>query len=46
MPDLAAGFDITRTFIFSDLDYIGSMYPNICKIQKAVTYNQVQGISS
>ena len=41
---IACGFDITRTFIFSDLDYIGSMYPNICKIQKAVTYNQVKGI--
>lgn len=41
---IACGFDITRTFIFSDLDYIGSMYPNIVKIQKAVTYNQVKGI--
>ncbi|EOD36360.1 hypothetical protein EMIHUDRAFT_455075 [Emiliania huxleyi CCMP1516] len=41
---IACGFDITRTFIFSDLDYIGSMYPNIVRIQKAVTYNQVRGI--
>jgi tryptophanyl-tRNA synthetase len=41
---IACGFDITRTFIFSDLDYVGQMYPNILKIQKAVTYNQVKGI--
>ena len=38
------GFDISKTLIFSDLDYIGHMYPNILKIQKAVTYNQVKGI--
>jgi len=41
---IACGFDITKTLIFSDLDYIGHMYPNIIKIQKAVTYNQVKGI--
>lgn len=41
---IACGFNITKTFIFSDLDYIGKMYPNIVKIQKAVTYNQVKGI--
>jgi tryptophanyl-tRNA synthetase len=31
---VAVGFDVNKTFIFSDLDYIGSMYPNILKIQK------------
>uniref|UniRef100_A0A7S0NQL9 Tryptophan--tRNA ligase, cytoplasmic n=1 Tax=Calcidiscus leptoporus TaxID=127549 RepID=A0A7S0NQL9_9EUKA len=41
---IACGFDISRTLIFSDLDYIGHMYPNVVKIQKAVTYNQVKGI--
>lgn len=41
---IACGFDITKTFIFSDLEYVGSMYPNIVKIWKAVTYNQVKGI--
>ena len=41
---IACGFDITKTLIFSDLDYVGHMYPNILKIQKAVTYNQVKGI--
>ena len=41
---IACGFDITKTFIFSDLDYVGHMYPVIVKIWKAVTYNQVKGI--
>ena len=41
---IACGFDVSRTFIFSDLDYVGTMYPIILKIQKAVTYNQVKGI--
>jgi tryptophanyl-tRNA synthetase len=31
---IAVGFDVNKTFIFSDLDYIGAMYPNILKIQK------------
>ncbi len=38
---IACGFDISKTFIFSDLEYVGTMYPNICKIQKCFTYNQV-----
>ena len=41
---IACGFDITKTFMFSDVDYVGNMYPNICKIQKCVTYNQAHGI--
>ncbi|GJD07793.1 Tryptophan--tRNA ligase, cytoplasmic [Galdieria sulphuraria] len=41
---LAVGFDCERTFIFRDTDYIGTMYPNILKIQKAVTYNQAKAI--
>ena len=39
---IACGFDLNKTFIFSDLNYIGEMYPNICKIQKRVTYNVVR----
>lgn len=27
-----------------DTDYIGSLYPNVLRIQRAVTYNQVKGI--
>ena len=33
---IACGFDVDTTFIFSDLDYIGHMYPTILKIQKKV----------
>jgi len=36
---IACGFDKKKTFIFSDLDYFGHMYPNIIRIWKAVTYN-------
>eukprot|EP00808_Paulinella_micropora_P030108 g78514.t1 len=39
---IACGFDITKTFIFSDMDYIQYLYPNTCKLQKAFTHNQVQ----
>lgn len=40
---IAMGFDIKKTFIFSDLDYIGHMYPVILRIQKALTANQARG---
>eukprot|EP00560_Eucampia_antarctica_P009404 CAMPEP_0197827202 /NCGR_PEP_ID=MMETSP1437-20131217/4033_1 /TAXON_ID=49252 ORGANISM="Eucampia antarctica, Strain CCMP1452" /NCGR_SAMPLE_ID=MMETSP1437 /ASSEMBLY_ACC=CAM_ASM_001096 /LENGTH=720 /DNA_ID=CAMNT_0043427957 /DNA_START=64 /DNA_END=2226 /DNA_ORIENTATION=+ len=41
---IACGFDKDKTFIFSDLDYVGSMYPNIVRIWKAITTNTVHGI--
>jgi len=41
---IAVGFDPRKTFIFSDLEYVGHMYPNIVKIQKCVTESQVRGI--
>ena len=41
---IACGFDPARTFIFSDLDYIGHMYGNVLRIQKSVTTNQARGI--
>lgn len=41
---IATGFDVKKTFIFSDLDYIGHLYPNICRIEKLVTASQVKGI--
>uniref|UniRef100_A0A8D0GL72 Tryptophan--tRNA ligase, cytoplasmic n=1 Tax=Sphenodon punctatus TaxID=8508 RepID=A0A8D0GL72_SPHPU len=44
---IACGFDINKTFIFSDLDYLGKspgFYKNIVKVQKHVTFNQVKGI--
>lgn len=44
---IACGFDANKTFIFSDLQYMGSspeFYRNVVKIQKHVTFNQVKGI--
>jgi len=41
---IACGFDQSKTFIFSDLDYIHHMYPMILKIQRCVTFNQARGI--
>ncbi|EKX53054.1 hypothetical protein GUITHDRAFT_92171 [Guillardia theta CCMP2712] len=41
---IACGFDINKTFIFSNLEYIGHMYPTIVRIEKAVTYSQAKGI--
>jgi tryptophanyl-tRNA synthetase len=41
---IACGFDYNKTFIFSDLDYVGRMYPNIVRIWKSVTTNAVTNI--
>eukprot|EP00977_Amphora_coffeiformis_P024736 scaffold16756_cov148-Amphora_coffeaeformis.AAC.4 len=41
---IACEFDYDKTFLFSDLDYVGKMYPNIVRIWKAVTTNTVNGI--
>ncbi|KAL6533715.1 hypothetical protein OROHE_013548 [Orobanche hederae] len=42
---IACGFDISRTFIFSDFGYVGgAFYKNMVRISKCVTYNQVVGI--
>jgi len=40
---IACGFDKKKTFIFSDLEYVGHMYPNIVRIWKAITYSQAAG---
>ncbi|CAN4076478.1 unnamed protein product [Withania somnifera] len=42
---IACGFDISKTFIFSDFDYVGgAFYKNMIKVAKCVTYNKVVGI--
>jgi tryptophanyl-tRNA synthetase len=41
---VAVGFDVQKTFIFSDLDYVGHMYRNIVRIEKCVTASQVKAI--
>ncbi|KAJ1439555.1 Tryptophan-tRNA ligase [Sesbania bispinosa] len=42
---IACGFDISRTFIFSDFNYVGgAFYKNMVEVAKRVTYNQAVGI--
>lgn len=42
---IALGFDVDKTFIFSDLDSMNpAFYQNMVRIQKCVTLNQVKGI--
>jgi tryptophanyl-tRNA synthetase len=41
---IACGFDVNKTFIFSDLEYMGHLYPTVLRIEKAVTTSQVKGI--
>eukprot|EP00117_Sycon_ciliatum_P019652 scpid18429/ scgid17748/ Tryptophan--tRNA ligase, cytoplasmic; Tryptophanyl-tRNA synthetase; T1-TrpRS; T2-TrpRS len=44
---IACGFDVDKTFIFSDFDYMGScpdFYRNVVKVQKCVTLNQARAI--
>lgn len=44
---IACGFNPEKTFIFSNLEHIGSnsnFYQNMIRIQRCVTFNQVKGI--
>jgi len=41
---IACGFIPEKTFLFSDLKYVGRMYPTIVRIWKSVTTNTVNGI--
>ncbi|KAK7068784.1 Tryptophan--tRNA ligase, cytoplasmic [Halocaridina rubra] len=42
---IAVGFDRNKTFIFSDIDFVGgAFYKNVLMVQKHVTFNQVKGI--
>lgn len=44
---IACGFDVDKTFIFSDCNFIGQcpeFYQNILRVQRSVTFNQVKGI--
>ncbi|KAL5990738.1 hypothetical protein ACLOJK_011642 [Asimina triloba] len=41
---IACGFDVTRTFIFSNFDYVcGSFYKNMVKVAKCVTFSKFTG---
>lgn len=38
---IAVGFDVKKTFIFSDLDFMGgAFYENVVKISRCITANQ------
>jgi len=39
---ISCGFDKKKTFIFSDLEYMVHMYPNVVRIWKAIPYNQAK----
>ncbi|KAL9269131.1 Tryptophan--tRNA ligase, cytoplasmic-like protein [Drosera capensis] len=42
---IACGFDISRTFIFSDFKYVGgAFYQNMINVARCVTHNKVVGI--
>ena len=41
---IACGVDPKKTFIFSDVAYVGQMYPTILQIQRRVTFNTARGI--
>lgn len=40
---IACGFDINKTFIFTDTSYIHYLYPNFIRMQKHITLNQIEG---
>jgi len=42
---IACGFDVDKTFVFSDFGYLGgAFYRNVVRVQRCVTFNQVRGI--
>jgi tryptophanyl-tRNA synthetase len=42
---IACGFDVSKTFIFSDFEYVGGeFYRNIVQMQRCVSMNQIRGI--
>ncbi|KAE8767426.1 tryptophan--tRNA ligase, cytoplasmic [Hordeum vulgare] len=42
---IACGFDVEKTFIFSDFNFVGgAFYENMVKVARCVTYNKAVGI--
>ncbi|KAG2389474.1 hypothetical protein C9374_014034 [Naegleria lovaniensis] len=41
---IACGFDMRKTFIFSNFDYMGYLYKTVVQIEKCVTTSQVKGV--
>lgn len=41
---IGLGFDVKKTFIFSNLDFVGgAFYENMCRLAKKITINSVKG---
>jgi tryptophanyl-tRNA synthetase len=41
---IACGFDVKKTFIYSDLEYVkGHFLMNVWEFSKLITFNQVRG---
>jgi len=41
---IALGFDVKKTFIFANTEYVGNMYSTILQIEKCVTFSTARGI--
>lgn len=41
---LALGFDPEKTFIFIDSQYMGTLYPNVCKFQRHINMTTLKAI--
>ncbi len=41
---IAFGFNPEKVFIFLDTEYIEHLYPNVVKVQKANTLNQIKNL--
>jgi len=42
---LAVGFDVNKTFLFSDFDFMGgAFYENVVKISRHITYNTSKAV--
>lgn len=41
---LALGFDPEKTFVFIDSEYMGTMYPNVCRFQKHINMSTLKAI--
>jgi tryptophanyl-tRNA synthetase len=40
---IAVGFDLSKTFIFSDFDFVGgAFYKNVVKVSRQISYNQAK----
>jgi len=42
---IAVGFDVKKTFIFSDFDFMGgAFYENVVKVSRCITTNQAKSV--